>query len=174
MIPGAWEINPRRSSDPDFCANSGRKLRSFCVMYRRDPNAATLTARSALYLRRNAQGNWRPPESSPAGRPRTRCYYSVMGRSTPYRKTCWRRDCPWASCVWVRPMTWPEPQPFQGTRPLGKLTGRGDVAAALLAERTAGKNLCPQSLPAQKGEKVRFCSSENRRGVQARSALRGR
>jgi hypothetical protein len=25
VIPGAWEINPRRSSHPDFCATSGPK-----------------------------------------------------------------------------------------------------------------------------------------------------
>ena len=55
-----------------------------------------------------------------------------------------------------------------------KLTGWEDVAAAALAARSAEKNLCPQSLPAQKGEKARFCSSESRRGVQDRSALPGR
>ena len=33
--------------------------------------SSALTARSALYRCRNAQGNWRPPESSHAGRPRT-------------------------------------------------------------------------------------------------------
>jgi hypothetical protein len=57
---------------------------------------------------------------------------------------------------------------------VGELTGWGDVAAGALAARSAGKNLCPQSLPAQKGEKVPSCSSESRMGVQGRSALRGR
>ena len=33
-----------------------------------------------------------------------------------------------------------------------KLTAWEDVAADALAARSAGKNLCPQSLPAQKGE----------------------
>jgi hypothetical protein len=33
-----------------------------------------------------------------------------------------------------------------------KLTVWRDVAVAALAARTAGKNLCPGSLPAQKGE----------------------
>jgi hypothetical protein len=46
-----------------------------------------------------------------------------------------------------------------------KLTGWRDVATAALAARNEGKNLCPQSLPGQKGEKARFCSSESRRGV---------
>ena len=55
-----------------------------------------------------------------------------------------------------------------------KLTAWEDVAANALAARSAGKNLCPQSLPAQKGEKAQFCSSESRRGVQDRSALPGR
>jgi hypothetical protein len=93
---------------PEFTSNRPPQIRigasSICLDF-----SSALTARSALYLCRNAQGNWRPPESSAAGRPRTRCYYSVMGRSTPYWKACWRRDCPWVSHVWVRPMTWPEP-----------------------------------------------------------------
>src|SRR4029434_7954539 len=55
-----------------------------------------------------------------------------------------------------------------------KLTGWEDVAAAALAARSAEKNLYPQSLPVQKGEKAQFCSSESRRRVQGRSALPGR
>ena len=55
-----------------------------------------------------------------------------------------------------------------------KLTAWEDVAADALAARSAGKNLCRQSLPAQKGEKAQFCSSESKRGVQDRSALPGR
>jgi hypothetical protein len=31
VIPGAWEINPGRSSHPDFCATSRSKAQEHCV-----------------------------------------------------------------------------------------------------------------------------------------------
>ena len=53
---------------PEFTSNRPPQVRigasSICLDF-----SSALTARSALYLCRNAQGNWRPPESSPAGRP---------------------------------------------------------------------------------------------------------
>jgi hypothetical protein len=42
VIRGAWEINARRSSHPDFTATVGRKLKPLCVRYRRDPGARGL------------------------------------------------------------------------------------------------------------------------------------
>jgi Diacylglycerol kinase catalytic domain len=53
---------------PEFTSNRPPQVRigasSICLDF-----SSALTARSALYLCRNAQGNWRPLESSPAGRP---------------------------------------------------------------------------------------------------------
>jgi hypothetical protein len=63
---------------PEFTSNRPPQVRigasSTCLAF-----SSALTARSALYLCRNAQGNWRPPESSPAGGPLTRCNYSGDG-----------------------------------------------------------------------------------------------
>src|SRR5271166_2015706 len=42
--------------------------------------SSALTARSASYPYQNAPGNWRPPESNSASRPRSRCYLNRFSR----------------------------------------------------------------------------------------------